>query len=169
MSRRFRAVLLLAALIFTLSFVAWPITGVAAQPAARQITITITEAQLDRYVHAFKPRDAKDIAVDIIDGGIIVKIYTRLPDIPEYHENFGVLIRDGKIVTEAGVVDIPGLGALGYADIKQLLPDLIPYLDHDAQILGRYVLRQVTSRAGYRYQPESVTTGDDKIVIVVNR
>jgi hypothetical protein len=58
---------------------------------------------------------------------------------------------------------------LGYEFIKQLIPDLIPILDHNAQVLSRYVLRQVTAKAGTRYSPQSVTTGDDKIVIVVNR
>jgi len=164
-----RAVLVIAALVFTLSLIAIPNTGVEAKPAARQVTITITEAQFNRYLPTVKSRNMTRVVADIIDGGIIVKIYTRFVDLPEYHEHYGVLIRDGQVFTEAGVVDIPGVGALGYADIKQLIPDLIPTLDHNAQVMQRFVLRQIQAKAGRRYKAESVTTGNDKIVIVVTR
>ena len=169
MHPRIRITLLIAVFALFLPLFVSPGAAVQARPAARQITITITEAQFTRYLRTVKTRDMKSIVADIIDGGIIVKIFTRFVDIPEYHENFGILIRDGKVVTEAGVVDIPGIGALGYADIQQVLPELIPLLDHDAALLNKFVLRQIQLRAGSRYTPESVTTGNDKVVIVVTR
>lgn len=169
MRQRFRFLFIVAVLTFIVSLIAWPAGSVAAHPAARQITITITEAQLNRYLPSVRPSGIKKIVADIIDGGIIVKMYTNQPELPEYHEHYGVLIRDGKISTEAGVVDIPGVGALGYADIKKIAPQLIPILDYNAQVIGRYVLRQVSAKAGTRYTPVSVTTGNDQVVIVVSR
>jgi hypothetical protein len=169
MCLRSRVILLFVALVFTLPLIAVPATTVEAAPTVRQITITITELQLNRYLRTVKPRIATSIVADIIDGGIIIKLYTRWTDLPEYHEHYGVLIRDGKVVAEAGVFDIPGVGALGYADIKQLVPVLVPILDHNARVVNRFVVRQITSKAGSRYKAESVTTGNDKIVIVVNR
>jgi hypothetical protein len=162
----FRFLLLFVLFAFSFSILAVPSVDVK---AAREITITITEAQLAKYLRTVKPRDAKSLDVDIIEGGIVVKIYTKWVDISEYHENFGVLIREGKIVTEFGVMDFPGLGALGYEDIKNLIPEVLPFLDHDASVLSKYVLRQVTAKAGRRYTPVSVVTGSDKIVIVVSK
>jgi hypothetical protein len=170
MHLRFRIVVLIAVSAFIFSSLALPTASIEAKPAAaKQITITITEAQFNRFLPSVKPRGSRGIAADIIDGGIIIKILTNWSDLPEFHEHFGVLIRDGKIVTEAGVVDLPGIGAMGYADIEQAIPELIPFLDHDARIMSRFVLRQVSAKAGSRYKPESVVTGGDKVVIVVNK
>jgi hypothetical protein len=169
MSLRSRVLLTIAALLVVLPFIATPTISVEARPAAREITITITEAQFNRYIGIFRTRNTTKVVADIIDGGIIVKIYTRWPDLPEYHEHFGVLIRDGKVLTESGVVDFPGIGGMGYENIKQVVPELIPYLDRDAVVMNRFVLSRIRARAGSRYTPVSVTTGDDKIVIVVSR
>jgi hypothetical protein len=95
-----------------------PATAAKALPAAKQITITITEAQLNKYLPTVKPRDVKGIEADIIDGGIIIKLTIDDPFLPEYREHYGILNRENKISVEAGVFDIPGLGALGYEDIK---------------------------------------------------
>jgi hypothetical protein len=164
-----RIQLLIAVLVVIIPLITLPATSVEARPAVKQITITITEAQLNKYLPSVRPSTIKKIAADIIEGGIIVKMYTRWTDLPEYHEAYGVLIRDGKVVTEAGVVNIPGVGALGYEVIKQKIPSMIPTLDHNAKIFSRYVLRQVSAKAGSRYTPVSVTTGNDKIVIVVSK
>lgn len=164
-----RILLSIAFFVVVFPLIASPMSAVEAKPAAKQITITITEAQLNRYLPSVRPRAIKNIVADIIDGGIILKMYTRWADLPEYHETYGVLIRDGKVVTEAGVINVPGVGAMGYEFIKQLIPSLVPILDHNAQVLSRYVLRQIAARAGTRYTPVSVTTGDDKIVIIVTR
>jgi hypothetical protein len=166
---RFRFALLTTALAVLLVIVPTPNIAVGAQPAQKQYTITITEAQFNKYLPTVKPRISRAIAADIIDGGIIVKIYTIFTDIREYHEHYGVLVRDGKIVVEAGVFDIPGVGALGYANVKQLIPALIPTLDHNARIMNRFVLRQVSAKAGSRYKVESITTGNDQVVIVVSK
>jgi hypothetical protein len=164
---RSRLILLIVTLVCALSFVVAP--GTVTQAAGKQITITITEAQFNKYLATVRGRDIKKLTADIIDGGIIVKVNTKWSDLPEYHEHYGVLIRDGKIVTEAGVFDIPGVGALGYADVKQIVPDLVPYLDHNAKIMHTFVLRKIAAKAGSRYKVESVTTGNDQVVIVVTR
>ena len=169
MRLQLRVLLLLSVIVLSLPLIALPASRAEAQPARKQITITITEAQFNKYLPTVKPVGSKSISADIIDGGIIVKIYTRWADLPEYHEHYGVLIRDGKLVTEAGVFDIPGVGSLGYAEIKQLIPSLVPLLDHNAKVMNRFVLRQVSAKAGSRYQVESVTTGNDKVVIVVSK
>ena len=165
----FRFSLLVVALTFIVALLAVPNAGVQAHLAAKQITITITEAQFNRFLPLVKPRGFKSISADIIDGGIIVKLITGQADIPEYHEHYGVLIRDGKIVTEFGVLDILGLGAFGYADIKNIYPELIPTLDRNAKIMDSFVQRQIRARVGTRYTPQSVTTGNHQIVIVVTK
>lgn len=164
-----RVRLLLIAAVVLLSLFALPETYAPVDAAGKQITITITEAQFTKYLQSVRSREIKKLEADIIDGGIIVKITTRWIDVPVYHEHYGVLIRDGKLVTECGVVDIPDVGALGYADVQQIVPDLIPVLDHNAKVMDRFVQRQVTAKAGRRYTVESVATGEDKVVIVVNR
>jgi hypothetical protein len=169
MRLQFRFALLIAALALLVVLVPLPNIGVEARPAQKQYTITITEAQFNKYLPTVKPRNSRTVVADIIEGGIIVKIYTTFINLPEYHEHYGVLVRDGKIVTEAGVIDIPGVGALGYANVKQLIPELIPGLDHNARIMNRFVLRQVSAKAGSRYTVDSITTGNDKVVIVVSR
>lgn len=164
-----RMLLLIVALSFTTALVSLPTTSAQARPAARTITITITEAQFNRYLPSVKPRGFKSVSAGIIDGGIVVHFITGQADITEYYEHYGVLIRDGKIVTEFGVLDIPGVGTFGYADIKNIYPALIPTLDHNAKIMSTFVLRQVTSKAGTRYTPQSVTTGNHQVVIVVTK
>jgi hypothetical protein len=166
---RFRFVLLIAALALLLVVIPLPTVGVEAAPAQRQYTITITEAQLNKYLPSVKPRISRAIVADIIDGGIIIKISTIFRNLPQYHEHYGVLVRNGRISVEAGVFDIPGVGALGYADVKRLIPQLVPSLDHNARTINRYVLRQVSAKAGSRYKVESITTGNDQVVIVVSR
>lgn len=96
-------------------------------------------------------------------------MFTKWTDLPEYHEHYGVLIRDGKVVTEAGVFSIPGFGGMGYADIKAAIPELIPVLDQNAKLMNRFVQKQISAKAGTRYTPVSVTTGSDKVVIVVSK
>lgn len=169
MRPNFRVALLIAALAFLLPLAALPNTSVEAQPAGRQITITITEAQFNKYLPTVKPRSARSIAADIIEGGIIVKVQTIWPDLPTYHEHYGVLIRDGKVVTEAGVIDFPGIGAMGYSDIKRFIPSVIPTLDHNARVMNRFVLSRISAKAGSRYKVESVTTTNDQVVIVVRK
>lgn len=146
-----------------------PATAVKALPAAKQITITITEAQLNKYLPTVKPRDVTGIEADIIDGGIIIKLTIDDPFLPEYREHYGILNRENKISVEAGVFDIPGLGALGYEDIKQLIPELVPQLDHNAKVLNKYVNKQVSAKAGTRYTIDSITIGNDEVVIVVTK
>jgi hypothetical protein len=162
-----RLLFLVVAIAFSLSLIALPTSNAEAQ--GRQITITITEAQFSKYMNSVRPRNSKSASVDIIDGGVIVKIQTRWTDLPEYHEHYGILIKEGKIVTEFGVIDIPGVGALGYEDLKNLIPELVPFADYNAKILDKYVQRQIRAKAGTRYTPESVTTGNDQVVIVVRR
>ncbi|CAG0993998.1 hypothetical protein ANRL4_02646 [Anaerolineae bacterium] len=161
--------IILIGVVAVLCLAALPAVPAAAVPSAKEITITITEAQFNKYLPTVKAKQEKKLEADIIDGGIIVKVFTRWTDLPEYHEHFGVLIRDGKVVTEAGVFSIPGLGGLGYADIKGTIPELIPVLDHNAKIMNRFVQKQISAKAGTRYTPVSVTTGNDKVVIVVSK
>lgn len=169
MRPRIRILLLIVALSFLTTLLTVPSVGVQAHPAAKEITITITEAQFNRFLPSVKPRGFKSISADIIDGGIIVKMITGQADIAEYHEHYGVLIRDGKIVTEFGVLDILGIGVFGYADIKNIYPELIPTLDRNAKIVDGFVQRQIRAKAGTRYTPVSVTTGNDQVVIVVTK
>ena len=147
-----------------------PVNPAQARVDAKKITITITEAQFTKYLNGVKGRGVTKMDADIVDGGVIVKFISRDNDGMEVWEHFGVLIRDGKIVTEAGVISFPDIGAgMGYEDVKNLIPELIPILDHNASILGRYVTRQVSAKAGTRYTPESTTLAEDKLVIVVNK
>jgi hypothetical protein len=169
MRLHFRVLLLIVALTSVMLLIAMPDVGVQAHPAAKEITITITEAQFNRFLPSVKPRGLKSISADIIDGGIIVKLITGQADIAEYHEHYGVLIRDGKIVTEFGVLDILGIGVFGYADIKNIYPELIPTLDRNAKIMDGFVQRQIRAKVGTRYTPQSVTTGNDQVVIVVTK
>jgi hypothetical protein len=164
-----RFALLIAALALLLVVITLPTAGVEAQAAPKQYTIIITEPQLSKYLTSVKPRISRAIAADIIDGGIIIKISTIIRTLPQYHEHYGVLVRNGRISVEAGVFDIPGVGAMGYADVKRRVPQLAPLLDHNARTINRFVLRQVSAKAGSRYKVESITTGNDQVVILVSR
>lgn len=155
--------------LILLSFAMLPTDEAHARPTARQITITITEAQFNRYLASVRPRSIRKLEADIIDGGIIMKVTTSFRDLPEYHEHYGVLIRDNEVVTEAGVFSIPGYGGIGYADIKQLIPSLVPLLNQNARVINRFVQRQISAKARTCYKPESVTTGGDQVVIVVSK
>jgi hypothetical protein len=166
MYRRTRLLLFALVVSLLLPFLISPATSVYAK---KQYTITITEAQIARYLRAAKPWDIKAIDVNIIDGGIIVTMHTRWEDIPEYSEHYGVLVRDGKIVAEAGVVSFPGLGGMGYEEIKKLVPEAVPYLDRSARNLNRLILRSVAAKAGSRYTVDSIVTGNDVVTITVTR
>src|SRR5688572_1900839 len=138
MCLRSRLILLIVSLVFTLPLVAVPNTAVEAQPAARKVTITITEVQFNRFIRTLrKPRDTKSLVVDIIDGGFIVKFLPLFPSDPEEHQHFGVLIRDGKVVTEPGVWAVLGIGAWGLDTIRQVEPELGALLDRNAQVVSR--------------------------------
>ncbi len=165
--RRSILFVLLAGLILALPLFALPGTRVS---AAREVVITITEPEFNKFL--LRVRKAPTIAklqADIIDGGIIVTVTSKDPLRLAYEEHYGVLIRDGKVVTEAGKFVIPGYGGLGYEDVQRLIPEYVPILDQNAKILGKYVLDRVKAKAGTRYTPVSATTGNDKIVIVVTR
>ena len=170
MRNRFFTLLMLASIVALTVLSIIPTNVTQARVDAKQITITITEAQFAKYVASVRARGIKKTEVDIVDGGIIVKFITSGAGSLEVWEHFGVLIRDGKLVTEAGVISFPAIGqGLGYADAKNLVPEIVPYLDHDAKIMSKFVLRQVAAKAGSRYTPESATLAGDKLVIVVNK
>jgi len=157
---------LLVALIAALPLFAAP-TQVK---AAKEVVITITEVEFNQFLAKVrKPATITKAEANFIDGGIILAVSTTSKIIPIYQEHYGVLIRDGKIFTEAGVFVIPGIGGLGYEDVKKLIPALVPILDNNAKVLGKYVLDRVKAKAGTRYTPVSVATSEDKIVIVVTK
>jgi hypothetical protein len=158
---------LLAGLIVVLSLFALPGARVS---AAREVVVTITEREFNQFLSKVRkdPHIAK-LQADIIDGGIIMTVTLKTATMPVYQEHYGVLIRDAKVVTEAGKFFIPGYGGLGYEDVRALIPEYIPVLDHNAKTLGKYVLDRIRAKAGTRYTPVSVTTGEDKVVIVVNK
>ncbi len=159
--------ILLAGLIFALPLFALPSTRVL---AAKEVVITITEPEFNKFLLKMRKNPViTKLEADIIDGGIIVTVTTKDPFMPVHEEHFGVLIRDGKVVTEAGKFVIPGVGGLGYEDVQKLIPDYVPVLDQNAKTLGKYVLDRIKAKAGTRYTPVSVTTGEDKVVIVVNK
>jgi hypothetical protein len=99
----------------------------------------------------------------------VVNIHTRWTDLPEYAEHFGVLNRDNKIVAEPGVVSFPNGVGIGYEEIQQVFPEEVSILQHNAKFINRYILRMVSAKAGSRYTVESITLGNDKLVIVVNK
>lgn len=156
----------LIALTVTLTF-GTPSATVEAKPAARQITITIPEAQLVRFLRSERLIGYK-INGDIIDGGFLIKYEDNTGEL-NFNLAYGILIRDGKIVTEPGVIDFPGIGAMGFQQMLVEFPEFAAGLTRSGVNINRWVLRQVSAKAGTRYVPISITIGADQIVIVVER
>jgi microcompartment protein CcmK/EutM len=50
-----------------------------------------------------------------------------------------------------------------------LIPELVPQLDHNAKVLNKYVNKQVSAKAGTRYTIDSISIGNDEVVIVVTK
>jgi hypothetical protein len=147
-----------------------PTAPAAALPAAKTITIKITEAQFDRYLRKEVVGPIRKVKTDIADPALILNVFTRFADIPELVQvdfHFGVFVRDGVLVCESGIINFPGYGAVGYEEIKQIAPDLAKNLDNIGGDLLKFILRSVKNKAGSKYTYESVSLAGDVLTIVV--
>ena len=74
MRLHYRVLVFVVALTSVALLIAMSGVGVKAHPAAKEITITITEVQFSRYLSSVKPEGVSKLVADIIDGGSIVSL-----------------------------------------------------------------------------------------------
>jgi hypothetical protein len=163
-------VLLVIVLLVCVAATIAPIAPAVAAPAAKTITIKITEAQFDRYLRKEVVGPIRKVKTDIADPALILNVSTRFVDVPELVQvdfHFGVFVRDGVLVCESGIINFPGVGGIGYEEIKQIAPALAKNLDDIGGDLLKFILRSVKAKAGSKYTYESVSLAGDVLTVVV--